>query len=105
MARASDTLGPSPRVDDVAEAVPHQVDGQRKQSDYSARDDDRPPVAQRGEIQSEVRNDAEFGDEDVAREEAYERQGREDDDHGPDVERNLDENRRQHIRLDVTKHD
>src|SRR2546426_2838930 len=105
MARASDTLTPSPRVDDVAEAVAHQVHGQRKQRDDGSGYDDRPPVANGRQIQSDVRNDPEFGYEGIAWEEADERQPRKNQKHGPHIERNLDEDGRQDDRQDMPEHD
>src|SRR2546427_1189978 len=105
MARASDTLAPSPRVDDVAEAVPHQVHGQRKQSDDGSRHDDGPPVAQGSQVQPDVRDDAEFGDEGIAREEADERERRKDQDDRPYIEGDLDEDGREDVRQDVPEHD
>src|SRR5256712_1670251 len=105
MARASDTLAPSPRVDDVAEAVPHQVHGQRKQSDDGSRHDDRPPIAQGSQVQPDVRDDPEFGDEGIAREEADERERRKDQDDRPHIEGDLDEDGREDVRQDMPEHD
>src|SRR2546422_11754728 len=105
MARASGTLAPSPRVDDVAEAVAHQAHGQREQRDDGSRYNDRPPVAQGSEVQYDVRNDPELGDEGIAWEETDERQRRKDQDHGPHIERNLDEDGRQDVRQDMPEHD
>src|SRR2546422_611778 len=105
MARASDTLAPSPRVDDVAEAVPHQVHGQRKQSDDGSRHDDRPPIAQGSQVQPDVGDYAEFGDEGIAREEADERERRKDQDDRPYIEGDLDEDGREDVRQDMPEHD
>src|SRR6266849_27616 len=105
MASASGTLAPSPRIDDVAEAVAHQVHGQREQRNDGSRHDHGPPVAEGGQVQPDVRDHPELGDERVAREEADEGQCREDENHRPDVEGNLDEDRRDDVRQDVPEHD
>ena len=93
----------APRVEQVAQAVTEQVEGERGQQDRDPGEGHEPPLGR--EVGLALRHHQPPLGRRVLGAEAEERQRRGGQDHPADVERDLDDERRDRVRQDVAEHD